>query len=52
MLKMYQDGVKVGILPDRAKCLFDKDERSSLDLSKCPMGREFCTGECEYYTEG
>lgn len=51
MLEMYQDGVRVYVLPDGAKCLVDKEERSPLDLSECPMGYEFCTGNCEYYTE-
>lgn len=52
MLEMYQDGVKVAVLIDGSKCLADEEGRSPLELYECPIGFKFCTGNCEYYTEG
>lgn len=51
MLKMYQDGVEVMILPDSAECLVDVDGRSPLDLDECPCGYETCLPDCAWYAE-
>lgn len=48
---MYQDGVRIMILPEGAACLADDDERSPLDLEECPCGHETCLPECEWYTK-
>lgn len=49
-MNMYQNGVKVLVLPDGAKCLMDDEEKNPLYI-ECPIGHEECTGDCEYYTE-
>ena len=51
MLSMYQNGVRVGILPDGAQCLADNEKRSPLQLGECPNGMETCDGDCLYYQE-
>jgi hypothetical protein len=50
-MKMTQDGVDIYCLPDGAKCYADEEERSPLDLLRCPEGEEVCTGDCCFYTE-
>ena len=50
-MRMFQDGVKVGILPDCAMCILDDDLRSPLDIAECPIGEEFCPEDCPYYEE-
>jgi len=48
-MEMYQDGVRVMILPETAKC--DRAGISPLDVRECPIGKEYCCGDCEFYTE-
>lgn len=50
-MRMFQDGVEVEILPDCAMCTLDDELRSPLDVSDCPLGEEFCSGDCPYYEE-
>ncbi len=50
-MEMYQDGVRVWNLPDEASCVSDEKRRNPLDIEECPIGKEFCTGDCMYYTE-
>lgn len=51
MLEMYQNGVRVFCLPDDACCKLDENKRSSLKLEECPNGKEYCNGNCWYYSE-
>lgn len=50
-MEMYQDGVHVLNLPDNARCELDEYKRSLLEIEQCPEGKEYCTGDCFYYTE-
>lgn len=52
-MRLFQDGVEVEILPDCAMCKLDDELRSPLDIpdDECPLGEEFCSGECCYYDE-
>lgn len=51
MLSMYQNGIRVRVLPDEAHCLADNENRSPLELEECPIGMETCDGDCSYYQE-
>ena len=51
MIDIWQDGVRVYILPDDNFCLADNVHRSPLDLEECPEGHPYCTGDCFYYSE-
>lgn len=51
MLKIYQDGIEIMVLPDSAECLVDDEERSPLDLNECPCGYEACSPDCAWYAE-
>ena len=51
MIDIWQDGVRVYILPDDNFCLADNEHRSPLDLEECPEGHPYCTGDCFYYSE-
>lgn len=50
-MDIYQDGVKVYCLPDCAVCTADEDQRNPMDIYECPVGNEFCEGDCPYYEE-
>lgn len=50
-MRLFSDEVEVGILPDEAHCKLDENNEYILDLSECPLGHEFCSGNCYYYTE-
>ena len=50
-MRLYSNEVEVGILPDEAHCKLDENSEYILDLSECPLGHEFCSGNCYYYTE-
>ena len=50
-MEMYQDGVRVMILPDGAICKIDEEKRSPLDIDVCPLGHEFCIEGCPEYEE-
>lgn len=50
-MEMYRDGIEICILPKTAKCCADDDERSPLDINRCPMGECYCSGDCDYYAE-
>lgn len=51
MLKIYQDGIEIMVLPDSAECLVDDEGRSPLDLNECPCGYETCSPDCAWYAE-
>lgn len=51
MIDIWQDGVRVYVLPDDNFCLADNEHRSPLDLEECPEGHPYCTGDCFYYSE-
>lgn len=51
MPELLQDGVRAFVLPDDNFCLADEEHRSPLDLSECPLGQEYCSGDCFYYSE-
>lgn len=48
---MYQDGVRVYVLPEGAVCKADEEGRNPLDIDTCPYGHEICTGNCPQYDE-
>ena len=50
-MEMTQDGVRIMILPDGAKCEADEEKRSPLELQKCPLVNEECQGNCYWYSE-
>ncbi len=50
-MRLFQDEVEVGVLPDDAHCKLDEDKKYILDLACCSLGNEFCSGWCDYYTE-
>lgn len=50
-MKMFCDGVRIFCLPDDNFCLADEDCRSPLEMEECPIGEEYCTGDCYYYSE-
>ena len=50
-MEMYQDGVRVYVLPEGAMCRADEYKRSPLDIDICPFGYEICTGDCCQYDE-
>lgn len=50
-MEMYQDGVRVFILPDGAYCDADEAERSPLEIEECPLGYNTCSGHCCFYEE-
>ena len=43
--------VSVTCLPDTACCKADEERRSPLELNRCPLGCETCSGDCEHYSE-
>ena len=47
-MKVYQDGVRVNVLPECAVCKADEHRRSPMDIDVCPCGYEICT-DCYYY---
>ena len=49
-MEVYQDGVRVNVLPDCAVCKADERRRSPMDIDVCPCGYEICT-DCYYYGE-
>ena len=50
-MRLFQDEVEVGVLPDDAHCMLDLNQEYILDLDKCPECNEFCSGNCMYYSE-
>ena len=52
-MRLFQGGGEVDVLPDCAKCTADEEQRSPFDIDDddCPIGEEFCSGDCYYYTE-
>lgn len=44
-----EDGIKVLVLPDTARCIIT--EKNPLYMSDCPLAKEYCCGNCECYTE-
>ena len=44
MIDIWQDGVRVYILPDDNFCLADNEHRSPLDLEECPEGIHIAQG--------
>lgn len=51
-MRMFQDGVEVGVLPDCAMCTLDDELRSPFYIDECPIGEEdFCPEDCPYYGE-
>lgn len=48
-MRVFQDEVEVGILPDTARCKLAC--KCPFDIEECPDGNEFCSGNCYYYTE-
>lgn len=50
-MEMYRNGVENDILPEIAKCCADDKERSPLDIIRCPIGEQYCSGDCDYYAE-
>ena len=50
-MRLFQDEIEVGVLPEDAHCKLDDNKEYILDLYPCPLGNEFCTGNCYYYTE-
>lgn len=50
-MEIYRDGVEIDILPETAKCCADDEERSPLNINMCPIGEQYCSGDCDYYTE-
>lgn len=48
-MRIFQDEVEVGILPDTARCKLACN--NPFDIDECPIGEEFCSGNCFYYTE-
>ena len=51
MVEMFEDGVEAYVLPDDNFCLADEEHRSPLELGKCPLGHDYCSGDCFYYSE-
>lgn len=50
-MEIYRDGVEIDILPETAKCCADDAERNPLNINMCPIGEQYCSGDCDYYTE-
>ena len=50
-MEIYRDGVEIDILPEIAKCCADDAERNPLNINMCPIGEQYCSGDCDYYTE-
>ncbi len=50
-MDIYRDGVEIDILPETAKCCADDAERNPLNINMCPIGEQYCSGDCDYYTE-
>lgn len=50
-MEVYQDGVRVNVLPDCAVCKADERKRNPMDIDVCPCGYEICTDDCYYYNE-
>ena len=50
-MEIYRDGIEIDILPETAKCCTDYEERSPLNINMCPIGEQYCSGDCDYYTE-
>mgnify|MGYP000740872494 CR=1 FL=1 len=50
-MEIYRDGVEIDILPETAKCCADDTERNPLNINMCPIGEQYCSGDCDYYTE-
>ena len=50
-MEIYRDGVEISILPETAKCCADDAERNPLNINMCPIGEQYCSGDCDYYTE-
>ena len=47
-MEVYQDGVRVNVLPDCAVCKADERKRNPMDIDVCPCGYEICTDCCHY----
>lgn len=50
-MEIYRDGVEIDILPETAKCCADDTERNPLNINMCPIGEQYCSGDCDYYIE-
>lgn len=50
-MEMYRDEIEILVLPETAKCLADEELRSPQDISRCPLGNNQCSGDCECYSE-
>ncbi len=50
-MRMVQDGVDVYCLPDNAYCDADEGKKSPIDIDRCPIGCQTCSGDCHYYRE-
>lgn len=47
-MEIYRDGVEIDILPETAKCCADDAERNPLNINMCPIGEQYCSGDCDY----
>lgn len=50
-MEMWQDGIEVYCLPNGARCELDLEGRSPLEMEDCPLGKDYCSGDCLLYTE-
>ena len=50
-MKVVLDNTEVKTLPDYAKCVADEELRNPLDIEKCPIGKDVCTGSCDCFVE-
>lgn len=50
-MEIYRDGVEIDILPETAKCCADDTDRNPLNINMCPIGEQYCSGDCDYYIE-
>lgn len=48
---VQHDGIEIICLPESACCECEESPVLLDDLTECPLGCEYCSGDCIYYNE-
>lgn len=48
-MEIYRDGVECFVI--LGFCEADDKRKSIFELEQCPLGKDECSGDCEYYSE-
>ena len=48
---VQHDGIEIICFPESACCKCEENPILLDDLTECPLGYEYCSGDCIYYHE-